>query len=143
MTPTSVVETMALPQDQIISVGSAKSYQVPKPVVEGKSEVVAFFGPGVKCIGEIWYEGNVQIEGGLEGLVHTKGTLVVGDQAIIKATIEAGTVVCKGSIQGDVVAREMVNLLASGSIEGTLSTPRLSVEPGGVINGRVSMGSPK
>jgi cytoskeletal protein CcmA (bactofilin family) len=143
MIPTSGVETMALPQDQITSLGSAKSYQVPKPVVEGKSEVVAFFGQGVRCIGEIWYEGNVQIDGGLEGLVHTKGTLVIGDRAVIKATIEAGAVICKGSIQGDVVARETVKLLAPGSIDGTLSTPRLSVETGGVINGRVSMDSPK
>ena len=143
MALTSEVETMAIPQGQITSLGSTKSYQIPRPVVEGKSEVVAFFGPGVRCTGEIWYEGNVQIEGGLEGLVHTNGTLVIGDRAVIKATIEAGTVICKGSIQGDVVARETVKLLAPGSIEGTLSTPRLSVETGGVINGRVSMDSSK
>jgi len=139
MTPTSEVETMTIPQGQITSLGSTKSYQIAKPVVEGKSEVVAFFGPGVRCTGEIWYEGNVQIDGGLEGLVHTNGTLVIGDRAVIKATIEAGTVICKGSIQGDVVARETVKLLAPGSIDGTVSTPRLSVETGGVINGRVSM----
>ncbi len=139
MAPTSEVETMTIPQGQITSLGSTKSYQIPKPVVEGKSEVVAFFGPGVRCTGEIWYEGNVQIDGGLEGLVHTNGTLVIGDRAVIKATIEAGTVICKGSIQGDVVARETVKLLAPGSIDGTVSTPRLSVETGGVINGRVSM----
>ena len=141
MAPTSGVETMARPQAQVTPLGSAKSYQVPNPIVAGKSEVVAFFGPGVECIGEIWYEGNVQIDGGLEGLLHTKGTLVIGDRAVIKATIDAGTVVCKGRIQGDVVARETIKLLAPGSIDGTLSTPRLSVETGGVINGRVSMGS--
>ena len=141
MAPTSEVETMAHPQDQVIPLGSAKSYQVPNPVVTGETEVVAFFGPGVECIGEIWYEGNVQIDGGLDGLLHTQGTLVIGDRAVIKAKIEAGTVVCKGKIQGDVVARETVKLLAPGSIDGTLSTPRLSVEMGGVINGRVSMGS--
>jgi len=143
MTLTSEVETMTIPQGQITSLGSTKSYQIPRPVVEGKSEVVAFFGPGVRCTGEIWYEGIVQIDGGLEGLVHTNGTLVIGDRAVIKATIEAGTVICKGSIQGDVVARETVKLLAPGSIDGTLSTPRLSVETGGVINGRVSMDSSK
>jgi len=143
MTLTSEVETMTIPQGQITSLGSTKSYQIPRPVVEGKSEVVAFFGPGVRCTGEIWYEGIVQIDGGLEGLVHTNGTLVIGDRAVIKATIEAGTVICKGSIQGDVVARETVKLLAPGSIDGTLSAPRLSVETGGVINGRVSMDSSK
>ena len=93
----------------------------------------------MECTGEIWYEGNVQIEGRLEGTVHTKGTLVVGDQAVLKATIDAGTVVCKGKIEGDVIAKETIKLLSPGLIDGTLSTPQLSVETGGVFNGRLSM----
>ena len=121
------------------SLGSQKTYLVPTPVVDGKQEVVAFFGTGVVCRGEIWYEGSVQIDGRLEGTVHTKGTLVIGQQAVVKASIEAGTVVCKGKIQGEVAAKEDVKLLAPGSIDGTLTTPRLSVETGGIFNGRVSM----
>jgi hypothetical protein len=55
MAPTSWVETMAHPQDQITSLGLAKSYQeVSNPVVAGKDIVGAFFGPGVECIGGIW-----------------------------------------------------------------------------------------
>jgi cytoskeletal protein CcmA (bactofilin family) len=143
MAATSGMETMTHLRNQITLLGSAKSYQIPKPVIAGKEEMVAFFGPGVECVGEIWYEGNVQIDGGLEGLVHTNGTLVIGDRSVIKARIEAGTVICKGSIQGDVVAKEMVRLLAPGSIDGILNTPQLSVETGGIINGHVSMDSPK
>ena len=123
------------------SLGSQKSFQVPAPVLQAKKEVVAFFGPGVECIGEIWYEGNVQIDGKLEGTIHTKGTLVIGDRAVVKAKIEAGTVICKGKIQGEVVARESIKLLSPGLIDGTMSAPRLSVESGGVFNGRVSMGA--
>jgi len=128
-------------QEPTISLGSQKSFQVPTPVLQAKKEVVAFFGAGVECIGEIWYEGNVQIDGKLEGTIHTKGTLVIGDRAVVKAKIEAGTVICKGKIQGEVVARESIKLLSPGLIDGTMSAPRLSVESGGVINGRVSMGA--
>ena len=137
-----VSELEALPSTQDIStsLGSQKSFQVPTPVIQAKKEVVAFFGVGVECIGEIWYEGNVQIDGCLEGTVHTKGTLVIGDRAVVKAKIEAGSVICKGNIQGEVVAKELVKLLSPGLIDGTMSTPRLSVESGGMFNGRVSMG---
>ena len=83
---------------------------------------------------------NVQIDGRLEGTVHTKGTLVIGDRAVVKAKIEAGSVICKGNIQGEVVAKESIKLLSPGLIEGTMSAPRLSVETGGVFHGRVSMG---
>ncbi len=122
------------------SLGSQKLFQVSTPVLQTKKDVVAFFGAGVECIGEIWYEGNVQIDGRLEGLIHTKGTLVIGDRAVVKAKIEAGTVICKGKIQGEVVAQESIKLLSPGLIDGTMSAPRLSVENGGVFNGQVSMG---
>ncbi|TFG62321.1 MAG: polymer-forming cytoskeletal protein [Nitrospirales bacterium] len=124
-----------------VSLGSQKSFQLPSPVVQAKKEVVAFFGVGVECVGEIWYEGNVQIDGRMEGTVHTKGTLVIGDRAVVKAKIEAGSVICKGKIQGDVVAKDSIKLLSPGFIDGTMSAPRLSVESGGVFNGRVSMGA--
>jgi cytoskeletal protein CcmA (bactofilin family) len=127
-------------QEPTISPGSQKSFQVPIPVLQAKKEVVAFIGAGVECIGEIRYEGNVQIDGRLEGTIHTKGTLLIGDRAVVKAKIEAGTVICKGKIQGEVVAKESIKLLSPGLIDGTLSAPRLSVENGGALHGRVSMG---
>jgi cytoskeletal protein CcmA (bactofilin family) len=127
-------------QEPTNSLGSQKSFQVPTPILQAKKEVVAFFGAGVECIGEIWYEGNVQIDGRLEGTVHTKGTLVIGDQAVVKAKIEAGAVICKGKIHGEVVAKESIKLVSPGLIDGTMSAPRLSVENGCVFNGRVSMG---
>ena len=141
MALTSELDVMMPTQSMNTSLGSQKSFQVPTPVLQAKKEVVAFFGVGVECIGEIWYEGNVQIDGRLEGTVHTKGTLVIGDRAVVKAKIEAGAVICKGNVQGDVVANESIKLLAPGLIDGTMRAPRLSVETGGIFNGRVSMGS--
>lgn len=141
MTLTSELEVMSSTQDFPTSLGSQKSFQVQTPVIQEKKEVVAFFGVGVECIGEIWYEGNVQIDGRLEGTVHTKGSLIIGDRAVVKAKIEAGSVICKGNIQGEVVAKESIKLLSPGLIDGTMSTPRLSVETGGVFNGRMNMGT--
>ncbi len=126
------------------TLGSQKTFSTSGTVIDGAHEVVAFFGPGVECKGEIWYEGILQIDGRLEGMIHTKGTLVIGDRAVVKASIEAGTVVCRGNIQGDVRAKENIKLLSPGFIDGTMTTPRLSVETGGMFNGRVSMnGIPK
>ena len=141
MTLVSELGIVPSTQELNTSLGSLKLFQVPTPVLQTKKDVVAFFGVGVECIGEIWYEGNVQIDGRLEGTIHTKGTLVIGDRAVVKANIEAGTVICKGKIQGDVVAQESIKLLSPGLIDGTMSAPRLSVENGGVFNGRVSMGA--
>ena len=55
---------------------SQKTFQVPTQPVDGKGEVVAFIGPGVEFKGEIFYEGSVQIDGTLDGQIHTNGTLL-------------------------------------------------------------------
>lgn len=101
MTEEMTVSASIAPRTEV---GSQKTCLIPTPVIGESHEVVAFFGRGVKCTGEIWYEGSIQIDGQLEGTVYTKGTVVIGKEAQVKATIEAGTVVCKGNIYGTVVA---------------------------------------
>lgn len=104
-----------------------------------KSDVVAFIGPGVEFKGVISYQGSVQIDGRLDGELHTEGTLLVGEQAVITAKISAGSVISRGQIKGDIVAKEKVQLLSTALMEGSLNTPQLSMENGVVLNGTVEM----
>jgi len=105
----------------------------------GKEKVVAFIGQGVEFKGTINYTGSVRIDGKLNGEIHTEGTLLVGQQAIITATISAGSVISKGQIVGDITATEKVLLLASANMDGSLCTPRLSIEDGVIFNGTIEM----
>ncbi|MEC4670728.1 MAG: polymer-forming cytoskeletal protein [Nitrospirota bacterium] len=105
----------------------------------GKEKVVAFIGQGVEFKGTINYTGSVRIDGKLNGEIHTEGTLLVGQQAIITATINAGSVISKGQIVGDITATEKVLLLASANMDGSLCTPRLSIEDGVIFNGTIEM----
>lgn len=105
----------------------------------GKEKVVAFIGQGVEFKGTINYTGSVRIDGRLQGEIHTEGTLLVGQQAIITATVSAGSVISKGQIIGDITATEKVLLLASANMDGSLCTPRLSIEDGVIFNGTIEM----
>ena len=116
-------------------------FQVPTPPVAGKRGVVAFIGPGVEFKGEIHYEGSVQIDGKLEGEIHTNGTLLVGEGAVLNATVNAGSVFSKGKITGDIVAEDKVQLLSTAIMDGSLKTPQLAMEIGVVFNGNISMKS--
>lgn len=104
-----------------------------------RGDVVAFIGPGVEFKGTISYQGSVQIDGRLDGEIHTDGVLLVGQQAVITAKVSAGSVISKGKITGDIVAKEKVQLLASAVMEGSLNTPQLSMESGVLLNGTVEM----
>ena len=81
---------------------------------ENSEGIIAFVGKGVEFKGTISYSGTVRIDGYLDGEIHTEGILLVGEDAVIQAKITAGTVVCKGKITGDIVAKERVKLRASG-----------------------------
>ena len=58
-----------------------------KSVAFGGDENFTFLGKGVDFKGIVHFEGTVRIDGRLEGEIHTKGTLIVGDLAIIKGII--------------------------------------------------------
>jgi cytoskeletal protein CcmA (bactofilin family) len=102
---------------------------------------VGFVGNGVDFKGVVTYSGTVRINGAVDGEIHTDGGLVVGPEAVIKATVTAGTVVCHGHITGDVKATSQIVLCAPAVVEGSLTTPVLSMEEGVVFNGKLEMNS--
>mgnify|MGYP003320937367 CR=1 FL=1 len=103
-------------------------------------DVSAFVGEGVQFKGVINYQGTVRIDGQLEGEVHTAGVLIVGQGAVIKAKVEAGTIICKGKIVGDIVAREKIQLMSPAVLNGSIKTPSLSMEEDVLFNGSCEMG---
>src|SRR5688572_26025310 len=77
-------------------------------MTEGTGDISAFVGKGVEFKGTITYTGTVKIDGYLDGEIHTDGVLLIGEEAVVQAKITAGTIVSKGKITGDVVAKECV-----------------------------------
>ena len=108
-------------------------------VPEGSGDIIAFVGKGVEFKGTISYSGTVRIDGSLNGEIHTDGVLLIGEEAVIQATVTAGTIVCKGKITGDVVTKERVKLRAPAVFSGSMKTPVLSIEDGVLFNGELEM----
>jgi len=102
-------------------------------------EIIAFVGKGVTFRGAISYEGTVRIDGRVDGEIQTSGTLVVGEEAVITAKVEAGTIVSKGKITGDVVAKERVKLMAPAVLSGSVKEPIFSIEEGVKFDGTCEM----
>ncbi len=102
-------------------------------------EIIAFLGKGTEFKGVITYEGTIRIDGKVEGEIITKGTLIIGESAIINAEVTAGTVISGGKITGNIRAHERVQLLSTAVQAGTVNTPILSVEEGVIFNGKCEM----
>jgi cytoskeletal protein CcmA (bactofilin family) len=108
-------------------------------IADGTGDISAFVGKGVEFKGTITYSGTVRIDGRLDGEIHTDGVLLIGEEATIEAKITAGTIVCKGKITGDVIAKDSVKLRAPAIMNGSVKTPVLSMEDGVLFNGALEM----
>jgi cytoskeletal protein CcmA (bactofilin family) len=93
-------------------------------------ESFTFLGKGSQFKGIVTFEGTIRIDGRLEGEIHTKGTLVVGEHAVIEGDVSADVVISGGRVTGNIIATEKVQLLTTGIVIGTIKTPLLSIEEG-------------
>ena len=90
--------------------------------------------------GTLNFEKPFLIQGKLSGNIAASGLLVVGEEAVVDANINASKVVIKGSVTGDVTATEKVELASTGKLEGNVKTPEIYMETGCSFNGRCTMG---
>jgi len=90
--------------------------------------------------GELSASEDLTIDGQIDGRVTLPDyTLTIGPDADIRAQINAGTVVVMGAVVGNVTASRRVEIRATGSVTGDISSPGLAIDDGGQIEGKVQM----
>lgn len=125
-----------LPVDGIISgnLGAVASVLTVKQRPNGSSELLP------ELNGEITFKDMLRINGYVAGKISsTKGTLIVDGSARVDASIEVGVCVVSGTVNGDVVAQERVELGAAAIINGDISTGSLCMKPGAIFTGNCRM----
>jgi len=105
-------------------------------------EIRAFLGEGTHFKGVLSFAGAVRIDGHLEGEIVGEEVLIIGEPGQVSAEIEVGTLVVSGQVQGNITAKQRVELLRPSRVGGTIRTPCLVVAEGAVFNGNCEMTSP-
>lgn len=101
---------------------------------------ITLLAKGVELRGEIKVEGTVRIDGRLEGDVHTKGQVIVGEDGVVKGTIYASSIISSGRIKATVTATERIQLLKTAVLIGEMHCPVISMEEGAKFQGVSDMG---
>ncbi len=87
--------------------------------------------------GNLAFNGELHINGRYEGSIESEnGTLIIGDQAIVKAQIRAQDIIIKGKVQGNIAATGRVELRGKAQIFGDVRASRLFIEDGVLFVGR-------
>lgn len=107
--------------------------------VTEQAEITAFLGKGTEFKGVLSFAGTIRVDGRVEGEVVSKDTLIAGDSAHLQGEITVGTIISSGKIIGNLTATQKVHIIAPGSIEGNIKTPKLIIEEGVAFNGQCEM----
>lgn len=102
----------------------------------------SLFGHGGNLEGKVQCDTNLRIDGGFTGEIRCGGTLTIGEQGRVHASITAAEVIIAGKVFGDVTAKHGLILTSTGSLHGSAAAGKLSIMEGGVLNGLVEMEEP-
>ena len=95
---------------------------------------------GTVIEGEIKCDSNIRIDGVIKGTITTKGRVVIGPSGKIEGDVVCRNADIEGQLNGKISVNELLSLKATAKINGQVTTGKLSVEPGAVINATVDMG---
>ncbi len=105
-----------------------------------KAPAETIVGPSVKIQGDLKSEGNIRIEGQVNGKIKTSQSVYIGEGAKIAADMVAGNATVAGEIQGNAKISGNLILLPSARVVGDISCAILRVEDGAQFTGKCIMG---
>jgi cytoskeletal protein CcmA (bactofilin family) len=111
-------------------------YIAPPPVARGISRISS----GIRINGEISGNDDLYIDGQAEGQFHfPESKVTVGPNGKVKANVVAREIVVEGTVIGDLKASAGVQLGGSSRVQGSLITPRIAIDDGAKLRGKVEM----
>lgn len=100
-------------------------------------------GPDNIFKGSITGTGHSIILGKVEGDSDVEGTLVVGEGGAWTGNIFAENVVIAGIVEGNIVAKEKIDVVSTANIKGSLTSPFIAIAEGAVHEGEIHMAKVK
>lgn len=108
--------------------------------LEIESKLPNMIGPGTKIVGNIETNGDIRIDGNIEGNIISKGKVVIGNNGVVKGEIVCSNAEVSGSVNGKMNVSELLSLKVTSKVNGDIKSGKLSIEPGALFSGTCSMG---
>ena len=106
---------------------------------ESSEKIDVFLDKDSVFEGKMTFEGIFRLDGKVVGEIFNSGTLILGETAVIQGTLGVNALILNGRMEGEVNAKERVEIHSKGKVYGTIMAPILVIQDGGVFEGNCKM----
>ncbi len=97
-------------------------------------------GPSISIKGEITGEGDLTVQGQVEGTIDFQnGNVSIGRTGCIKADIKGKSITIEGEVEGNLLGEKKIVLRPSGVVRGDMRAPAIHLEEGAKFKGNIAM----
>ena len=102
-------------------------------------EFTSHVNDGTEVEGKITFTGTVLLNGRVRGEIVSNDTLVVGEKAVINASMRGGIIEVSGEVVGNITATERIELHPSCRVYGDIEAPVVIIDEGALLEGQCRM----
>lgn len=107
---------------------------------KNKNSPSTVIAKGVRLEGDFKSQGDVLIEGEVMGSISTDSLLTVGNEAWLKAGVQASEAVIAGRVEGNLQIDNRLEIKGTAKIKGDIVCRTVVVEAGAVLQGNMKSG---
>lgn len=121
---------------------SRKSKEIPMEQIvrTNTSTSASIIASGTQITGDIICDGDIRIDGILNGNVNSASKVILGPDGTVNGDIEAKQSDVMGKVKGKIIIADLLNLKGKAQVDGDIYTGQLQVEPTASFNGSCHMG---
>jgi cytoskeletal protein CcmA (bactofilin family) len=108
------------------------------PIPSGGTTLIA---AGTTLKGDITSNGDIRIDGILQGNINCTAKVVIGANGVVEGDISGQQADIMGKVVGTIQVKDLLQLKGSSQVKGNLHAGKLQIEPSASFNGQCHMNS--
>jgi cytoskeletal protein CcmA (bactofilin family) len=104
-----------------------------------ESDIDTILAEDIDFTGKLTFTEPLMIKGKFNGEIGSSSDLYIGEKAVVHAEIDSNIVSLKGRIKGNINAKDKVELFSTAVVEGDITTVKMVMESGCIVNGLCTM----
>ena len=110
-------------------------------MLDPSAEPATYIAPSTTIFGELTGKGSYVFGGSVVGDCRVEGPITLAAGGHWKGTLQGSDVIIAGTVEGDVIATQRVEIWGTARVSGSLCGNSIAVAEGAVIEGEIKVSS--